>query len=254
MSRPLAVVTGASSGIGERFARTLAADHDLLLVARRGELLDALAEELASSHPGGSFSGLSADLSTDEGVRRVVDRLAETPVDLLVNNAGAGAHGPFADEAPDRVRNEAYLDCVAVAALTRAVVDGMVQRRRGGVILLGSTSGFQPVPTMAVYAAAKAFVLSLGDALHEELRGSGVTVTTVCPGGVDTGFFDASGAQFLTRGRLRPQQVVDAALDGLRRRRSVVVPGLRNRIGSLGYRFVPRRVMARGAARVVRAG
>jgi short-subunit dehydrogenase len=129
----------------------------------------------------------------------------------------------------------------------------MVAAGHGAVVNISSTAAFQPVATMAVYGAAKAFVLSLSEALHVETRDTGVTILAVCPGGTDTGFFDAAGAQFMTKRRSTPDQVVDATLAALRRGRAVEVPGVLNKVSSLGYRFLPRSVIARGSGWSVRA-
>ena len=251
--RPLAVITGASRGIGAAFARRVAADHDIVLVARKPDRLASVRDELARDHPDGRFETVSADLSTPDGTGALVERLARGDVDMLINNAGEGYHGRFVAEPSDRIAAEIALDCVAVALLTRAVLPGMVAAGHGAVVNIASTAAFQPVATMAVYGAAKAFVLSFSEALHVETRDSGVTILVVCPGGTDTGFFDAAGAQFMTGRRSTPDQVVDAALAALRRRKAVEVPGVVNKLSSLGYRFLPRSVIARGSGWIVRA-
>jgi short-subunit dehydrogenase len=179
--RPLAVITGGSSGIGAAFARRVAADHDVVLVARRPDRLASVRDELARDHPDGRFDTVTADLSTSDGTGAVVERLARGGVDLLVNNAGAGYHGRFVDEPSDRIAAEVALDCVAVALLTRAALPSMVAAGHGAVVNISSTAAFQPVATMAVYGAAKAFVLSLSEALHVETRDTGVTILAVCP-------------------------------------------------------------------------
>lgn len=252
-NRSLAVVTGGSGGIGAAFARLLAVDYDLILVARNRGRLEGVRDELARAHSAGHFEIIVADLSTTGGQHAVVDRLTLGGVDLLVNNAGEGYHGLFVDESSDRVAAEIALDCVAVAVLTRAVLPSMVAARRGAVINVASTSAFQPVATMAVYGAAKAFVLSLSEALHVELRDTGVRMLAVCPGSTDTGFFDAAGAQFMTGRRSTPAQVAEAALEALRQDKAVKVPGLFNKVSSLGYRFLPRSLIARQSGWVVRA-
>lgn len=251
--RPLAVITGGSSGIGAAFARRLAADHDIVLVARRPDRLVSLRDELARANPAGRFDTLSADLSTPAGTGVLVERLARGGAELLINNAGAGYHGRFVDEPSDRISAEIALDCVAVTLATRAVLPSMVDAGRGAIVNVASTAAFQPVATMAVYGAAKAFVLSLSEALHVETRGTGVTILAVCPGSTDTGFFDAAGAQFLTGGRSTPDQVVTATLTALRRQKAVEVPGAMNKMVSLGYRFLPRSVIARYSGWRVRA-
>lgn len=251
--RPLAVITGGSSGIGAAFARRLAADHDIVLVARRRDRLESICGELARKEPYGRFETVIADLSTADGTGAVAERLARGGVDLLINNAGAGYHGRLVDEPSDRIAAEIAVDCVAVALLTRAVLPSMVAAGHGAVVNIASTAAFQPVPTMAVYGAAKAFVLSFSEALHVETRDTGVTILAVCPGGTDTGFFDASGAQFMTKKRSTPEQVVDAALAAVRGHKAVEVPGIRNKLSSIGYRFLPRSVIARGSGRIVKA-
>lgn len=254
MTRRTALVTGASGGIGAEFARRLAVDHDVLLVARSGDRLEELAAELGQRHPDGVFGSCVADLSRPAGVRAVLDRVREDrlEVDLLVNNAGVGSHGVFAEQDADAALDQIQLNCVALVGLTRALLPPMLQRRRGAVVNVASTAAFQPIPTMAVYAATKAFVLSFSEALRVETRRGGVHVLALCPGPTETGFFDAAGKTFLTAGRQTSAEVVTAALNGLRRRRPVVVSGRANQVKALGYRFLPRSLVARGSAAVVR--
>jgi len=145
-----------------------------------------------------------------------------------------------------------HLNCSQVVALTRALLPGMVERSRGTVVNVASTAAFQPIPTMAVYGATKSFVLSFSEAVHAEVRGSGVTVTALCPGATETGFFAATGSDFLTSGRQTPEQVVTAALRAVRRRRAVVVSGLGNAIGAQAHRFLPRRLVTAASALIVR--
>ena len=252
-----ALVTGASSGIGDRFARALAArGAHLVLAARSADRLDALAAELRAAHPDRRVEVRAVDLSRSEAPGELAESLRDTPVDLLVNNAGFGTHGPVAEEDPARVAQEIQLNCATAVALTTSLLPGMLARRRGGVLNVSSTSAFQPVPQMAVYAATKAFLLSFTEALWAETRGTGVDVLALCPGPTETAFFDVAspGRPILTRGRQTPEQVVDAALAALAEGRGpTVVPGLRNRLLSQGYRFVPRAVMARMSTRVAGA-
>ena len=249
----LALVTGASGGIGAEFARQLVGDHDLLLVSRSQQKLEAMASSLPSS--GSDVSVLAADLSTDDGVSAVIRHLADTgaAVDLLVNNAGSGKHGPFLDTAEADLLEQVQLDVTAVVRLTRAVLPAMITAGRGGVINLASTAGFQPTPGLSTYAASKAFVLSLSEALAVETRGTGVTITAVAPGTVATDFFANAGATFEVGGMLTAEAVVRAALRGCSRGDSLVVPGLRNRLGTVGPRLIPRRAMARAAGWAARA-
>ncbi|KPG79468.1 SDR family oxidoreductase [Frigoribacterium sp. RIT-PI-h] len=251
-SLPTALVTGASGGIGAEFARRLAPDHDVVIVARSGDRLEQVRVELVAPRASGSFTAVVADLSTPEGVEIVLAAVGDRTIDVLVNNAGGGAPGAFAESDPAAVQAQVHLNCSQVVALTRALLPGMVARRRGTVVNVASTAAFQPIPTMAVYGATKAFVLSFSEALHAEVRGSGVTVTALCPGATETGFFAATGSDFLTSGRQTPEQVVTAALRAVRRRRAVVVSGLGNAIGAQAHRFLPRRLVTAASALIVR--
>jgi hypothetical protein len=252
-----ALVTGASSGIGAQFARSLAAEGaDLVLTARRTEQLEQLAADIHREHPAVDVTVLTADLAQHDAPARLVDDLAEAglTVDLLVNNAGFGTHDRVADEDPAKVADQIQVNCIAVAELTTRLLPGMVARRRGAVLNVASTAAFQPVATMAVYAATKAFVLSFTEALWAENLDTGVRVLALCPGGTSTGFFAATGKEFLTRGRQTPAQVVDTALTALLTSRTpTVVSGARNRLTASGYRFLPRALMARASASTVRS-
>ncbi len=249
------MVTGASGGIGTAFAHRLAPDHDLLLVARSATKLTALTEELRLAHPEGRFEALVADLAGPEGPAAVAATVREDDwtLDLLVNNAGSGTHGPFLSADPKRLYDEILLDCAAVVALTRALAPAMVGRRQGAVLNVGSLAGFQPVPALAVYAAAKAFVISFSEAIRDELGGTGVRVAVVCPGTVETAFFDAAGAQFMVNNRLSADQVVGAGLAALEAGGGISVPGRLNTLSAVGTRVVPRRWQPRMARWVARA-
>src|SRR3954451_1667726 len=180
--RETALITGASSGIGEQFARQLAArGHDVVLVARRADRLERLAADLPTQ-----AHAVPCDLATDAAAlpKRVADLGVE--VDLLVNNAGFGTSGPFLEHDPARDAMQVRLNCEAVVTLCHAFLPRMVDRRRGGVINVASSAGFQPIPYESVYAATKAFVISFTDALHTELRGTGVRAMAVNPGPVPT--------------------------------------------------------------------
>jgi short-subunit dehydrogenase len=252
--KKMALITGASSGIGAEFARRLAPEYDLLLVARSEDRLTALQSHLASVRPDGVFRVQVADLATPAGAQAVIDRVRDdgAVVDLLINNAGVGSHGAFTAEDHVAMLAQIQLNCVSLVSLTRALLPPMVDRGHGGVINVASTAAFQPTPTMAVYGATKAFVLSFSEALSVETRGTGVDVLALCPGATETGFFAATGSNFLTAGRQTPDQVVTAGLDALRRHRPVVVSGLTNKVRAQGYRFVPRSLLARSSAAVVR--
>jgi short-subunit dehydrogenase len=250
-----ALVTGASSGIGAEFAGQLAAAGvNLVLVARRADRLEALRGRLLERHPGLRVDVMPADLAAAGATADLAAQLREAGlhIDVLVNSVGVGFHRPFADEPADEVAAEIRLNCGALVDLTARFLPGMRNARRGVVINLASTAAFQPVPTMAVYAATKAFVLSFTEALWWESRGSGVRVLALCPGATQTEFFDRSSAAFMTRDRQSAAQVVAAALAAVDGASPTVVPGEMNRLRTMGYRMIPRSVMPRLAERTVR--
>jgi short-subunit dehydrogenase len=225
VSKGVAVVTGASSGIGAEFARALARrGHELVIVARRRDRLEQLAQELGSAHV------VECDLAAEpQSLVRAVAELGLT-VDLLVNNAGFGTWGRFAELDPEKEAEQVRLNCEAVVVLTRAFVPGMVERGRGGIINVASTAGMQPLPYEAVYAATKAFVRSFTAALRVELRGTGVNVLNVDPGPVDTEWQAVAGYRnpdetMGVPGKIGPDQVVEEALRAFDRGRGSIVPG-----------------------------
>ena len=238
-----ALVTGASSGIGTRFAERLAADGaDLVLVARRADALEALAERLRAAH-GVTVDVLPTDLGEPDAVPALVKRLDEAGlvVDVLVNNAGFGQHTDVADADPARLVAMVTLNCTALVDLTARLVPGMVERRRGGVLNVASTAAFQPLPHMATYGASKAFVLSFTEALWAETRGTGVHVTALCPGATATEFFDVSGGGAVGA-KQSADEVAALGLAALRANKPSVVAGLRNRLLANTPRFFPRAV------------
>lgn len=251
-----ALVTGASSGIGEQFALQLAArGMNLVLAARSKDRLQALAARLRTQRPGIEVGVVAADLAVPEGATALADRLsaAGTRVDMLINNAGFGSHNLFIDEDPDNLAREIQLNCSSLVILTSRLLPAMVERGQGGVLNVASTAGFQPIPTMAVYAATKAFVLSFTEALWAETRKTGVRVVALCPGPTETGFFNATGKEFMTSGRQSAEEVaatgVKAFFDG---RGPTVIPGTVNRLMAAGTGLAPRSVIARIAELRVR--
>jgi uncharacterized protein len=229
-----AVVTGASGGIGEAFAVELAArGYRLVLVARSGDALDALAARLRAVHPV-DVSVLSADLTEPSDLGRVEQRLADpaAPVDLLVNNAGAlGRLAPLVDQAVTDQERLIRLDVVAVLRLCRAALRGMVGRGAGGVLNVSSVMGFVPAPQGATYSAAKAFVTAFSESLNCEVRPHGVTVTALCPGSVRTGLHRDSGRRGgRLGGFLEPGRVVRDGLAALEAGRPLCVPGAGYRV------------------------
>ncbi len=255
---PTALITGASSGIGATFAEALAErGHDLILVARSKDKLDALAAKLHADS-GRQVTVITADLGLPGSGAALATKVAslKLDVDLLVNNAGFGSAGAFARQQAARDAEMIALNCAAVVDIAHAFLPAMLERGRGGIINVASLGGFQPLPFMAVYGASKAFVLSFTEGLWAELRGSGVQVTALCPGPVDTPFFEATGSEGLRNSVPKPfmmqvRPVVDAALAGLEAGRPVVVPGASSKLLSLFPRLLPRSFMARVSARVV---
>ncbi|UQE73711.1 SDR family oxidoreductase [Gordonia sp. PP30] len=242
-----AVVTGASSGIGAEFAEQLARrGADLVLVARREDRLRALAARLAAEH-GVGVRVVAADLAGPAGRQTLLDALAGTDVDVLINNAGFATHGAFAELDPQRVHDEIAVNVVAVTMLTRALLPGMLARDRGAIVNIASTAAFQPIAHMAVYGATKAFVLSFTEALWGETERGGVDVVAVCPGATDTEFFDVAGESASVGSRQTPAQVVETALGALDRRSTPpsVVSGAANRWASRLPRILPRRTTIR---------
>ena len=253
-----ALVTGASNGIGEQLARQLAArGTHLVLVARREERLRALAAELTAAHPGLRVDVLGCDLAQAGSGRRVQEfvRSAGLTIDLLVNNAGVGSHESFADEDPDAQARQIQLNCATLVDLTGRFLPAMLAadggRGAGAIINVASMAAFQPVPTMAVYGATKAFVLSFTEAVREGTRTTGVRVMALCPGATETDFFAGTGKEFLTHGRQNPQTVAATALRALDGRRVVVVTGTANRLSASSYRYLPRNLLTRVSARLV---
>lgn len=243
-------MTGASGGIGAAVARELgAAGGRVILVARTESALESVAAEVRAG--GGDARVVVADLEAPGASQSLMDRLGE-PVDVLVANAGFGVQGAFAETDPEAVRGMVMLNVLALTEITRLLLPAMVARRRGGVLTVASIAAFVPAPTFAVYAATKAYVLSLTDALHAELRGSGVHATCLCPGPVRTGFGARAGMAesfFASRlsGAMTAEAVARAGLDGLARNRRRVVPGALNRAQTATTRLVPTGVSIRVA-------
>ncbi len=248
-----ALVTGASSGMGEQFARQLAArGANVVLAARTAAKLEALGHELAAAH-GITATSMPVDLGRADGADRLCEELGRRglAIHLLVSNAGFGLAGAFWHLDAARQAEMIRLNCESLTTLARRLLPPMIERRAGGVIHVASTGSFQAVPGMAVYAATKAFVLSLTVALAEELRGTGVRMLALCPGPVPTGFQAASGAYIPTGSReravLAPEEVVRRTLRAYERGKVILVPGKINRFGAFGTRFVSRRAAARVA-------
>jgi short-subunit dehydrogenase len=255
MGNGTALVTGASAGIGRAFALELARrGHDVVVVARDGERLAALADEVRAL--GRTSEVLAADLCDPSGLATVEARLADAarPVDLLVNNAGFATVGPFAESDSDAEEREIRLNVVAVSRLTRAVLPQLVARGGGGVINISSIAGFQPTPGNATYGATKAFVTSFSQAVHEELRGTGVRCLVVSPGFTRTEFQSRAGIdsssvpEFMWH---RPEVVVEHALRAYDRGRATCVPGFMNLTTAAFTQVMPHTVTRKIAAVIV---
>jgi short-subunit dehydrogenase len=247
-----ALITGASSGIGERFARQLAhRGYELILVARRADRLKKLADELAvKAHV------VTCDLGADADQLPGQVSSIGAEVDLLVNNAGFGLRGRFAELPAERQAELVRVNCEAVVILTRAFVPAMIERGRGGVITVASTAGMQPLPYEATYGASKAFALNLTEALHMELRGSGVKALAVNPGPVPTewqevaGYEDAGGE--MMPGAIEAEQVVEEALRAYDADKRSIVPGRFFRNFMRANNATPRGIRVRVAERLYR--
>ncbi|MDQ3640785.1 MAG: SDR family oxidoreductase [Actinomycetota bacterium] len=232
---PVALVTGASSGIGRAIAVQLAVDgSDLIVVARRRDRLEALAEELRAAH-GVKVDVMVADVTVPEQLATIEDRLrgGSPPVDLLVNNAGAGGQGAFAEIPLEWQESQIRLNVLAPVRLTHAALEQMLPRGRGGVLNVSSIAGLQPMPNVATYAATKAYLSSFSHALHEEVRQKGVSVTALLPGFTRTEFHDAGGMnRSIVPGAvwMSAEVVARSALRAVARGRAQCVPGLLYRV------------------------
>ena len=249
-----ALITGASAGIGTAIARELAErGHGLVLVARRKQLLDRLADELGDAH-GVRVETIACDLAKPAARGRLPGQIEALGLDIeiLVNNAGFATNGAFYESDPERELQQVRVLVEAVVALTSAFVRGMVARGRGGILNVSSTAAFQPLPYSAGYSAAKSYVLTFSEALHQELRGQGVTVTALCPGPVSTDFWEISGWE-VAGGQtfekavprpawIKPEDAASAGVKGLDAGRRVVVPGLQVRAAMEAVRYLPHAV------------
>lgn len=246
-----ALITGASAGLGLEYARLFAADrHDLILVARRKDRLEALGAELAKAH-GIQVQVIAADLMDAAGATQVVDAVGAKPVDFLVNNAGFGSNGAFAGLDPSKETGQVMVNIHTLVALTRAFLPGMIARRSGRVLNIGSTAGFQPGPFMATYYASKAFVNSFTEALWFELKGTGVTATVSCPGPTSTEFQAVAGNQKSKLASLGMMSAADVARGGYRAMHAgkrLCVHGFTNKLGAASAGFTPKALLLAIAA------
>ena len=252
MTAGSALVTGASSGIGLELAKLLARDgYDLVLVARRADRLEELGAKLSREH-GVRAKAVGADLGLPDAPGAIAETLKQgaVQIDVLVNNAGYGVHGPFAKTELRTELDLLQVNVVALTHLTKLLLPAMLARRAGRILNVASTAAFQPGPLMAVYSASKAYVLSFSEALAEELAGTGVTVTTLCPGPVLTGFQARAGlneARFAAGNPLLVDvaAVARAGYEGLKKGKRLVIPGLGNKLLVQSERLAPRRLVTK---------
>jgi short-subunit dehydrogenase len=242
------VITGASSGIGTELTRGLGRrGFPLLLVARRRERLDELANEVGKEYSVG-VEVMPLDLINAAARGKLAARLRNEPIAGLCNSAGFGTSGVFYELPVERESEEVTLNALALMELTHAALPGMVERGAGAVMNIASIAGFQPVPYMAVYSATKAFVQTFSEAIHEELHGTGVSVTCLCPGPVPTEWAEIANAErfSIPIAQVSPRDVAEAAIGAMLAGRRSVVPGVVPKVVSTGGRFAPRSLLLPG--------
>jgi uncharacterized protein len=248
MSKQIALVTGASGGIGEDLARELAArNYNLVLVARSADKLEALVHELHQKY-GIESTAISMDLSTPNAAERLTKELEtrDMTIDVLINNAGFADYGEFWNLDTNKTAQMLHLNITTLTMLSRALLPGMVTRKRGKILNVASTAAFMPGPLMSVYYASKNYVLALSEGLSEELSGTGVTVTALCPGPVKTGFQARAAMQDskLLKNPMNPmmdsKDVAKQGVAALERGQRVIIPGITNQFLAMIPRWMPR--------------
>ena len=249
-----ALITGASGGIGLELARVFGAEgYDLIVVARSADQLEKIRAEFSERYKVG-VRVLTKDLAQADAPQQVYDELRGTAIDVLVNNAGFATYGKFVELDAAKDMEEVQLNVVALTHLTKLFLPDMVARGSGKVLNVASTASFQPGPLMAVYYATKAYVLSLSEALANETKGTGVTVTALCPGPTQTGFQSRADMEksrlFQYTRVMNAATVARAGYDGLMRGKTVVIPGISNQMQTFLIRFVPRNQVTQLVRRV----
>jgi short-subunit dehydrogenase len=251
------LITGASSGIGQELARLFAGDGaEMVLLARRGKKLALLSEHLNLMYKA-NVAFMQADLSRPGAPEEIYSVLKEKGFapDVLVNNAGFGIHGPFDNMDLGRVRDLMQVNMQSLVELTRLFLPAMLEKRRGAVLNVASTAAFQPLPMNNIYAASKAFVVSFSEAIREELKESGISVTCLCPGPTETEFFEAGGyperAWSRKRFRMPVEAVARVGFKALKDGKATVIPGFLNNLVAFLVRFVPRRMITSAAKRAM---
>jgi short-subunit dehydrogenase len=245
--RETALITGASTGIGLDLARLMARDFDLVLTARNQSRLEQIARELQEQH-GNLVHVIPADLTRPEAPAKIFAGIGwrGLRVDALVNNAGFGIYGEFAEIDVQTEMEMIQLNVTALTHLTKLALPGMLERKRGRILNVGSTAGFQPGPLMAVYYATKAYVISFSEAIANELSGTGVTVTCLCPGATNTEFAkraDMEKSRLFKMGAMRSDEVARAGYEAMLRGKTLVIPGVRNWLLAESVRLAPRKMV-----------
>lgn len=239
MNKGTALITGASSGIGEELAREFSRrQFDLIITARRESNLLALAEELRGQS---QVQVISCDLATTAGVNQLLEEIGDTQVDVLVNNAGVAHSGNFSQQSSDEIDNLLNLNIVALTQLTHRILPQMLKRGAGRILNVASVASFQPVPSLAAYAATKAYVLSLTESLSEELKGTGISATALCPGLTKTALLDeVQGFDVPTGIASSPVDVAKEGFEAMSRREVIRVPGIANQAALAWAKHQPR--------------
>lgn len=245
--RETTLITGASSGIGLDLAKLMAPDFDLIITARNQSELENVARELEAAH-GNHVHVIPADLSQSEAPEQLFAEIARRglPVDILVNNAGFGSYGAFAESDHQTELDMIQVNITALTSLTRLALPGMLERKRGRIMNVASTAGFQPGPLMAVYYATKAYVIMFSEAIANELKSSGVTVTCLCPGATATKFAGRAKmeeSRLFKMGAMRSEDVARTAYKGMIAGKTMVIPGVLNRAIAMSVRFSPRKLV-----------
>lgn len=251
-SKQIGLITGASGGIGLELAKVFAREgYNLILVARSGDKLKQLAATLGEQH-GTQTKVVIKDLSIPSAPDEVFQELqtAGICVKVLVNNAGFASYGRFAELDLQHELQMMQLNMVTLTHLTRLFLPGMIERQDGKVLNVASTAAFQPGPLMAVYCATKAYVLSFSESIAEEVRGTGVTISALCPGGTESGFQERAAMQeskFIQGALMKSEQVAEVGYQGLMAGKAIIIPGLTNKAIANLHRFLPRRMVTRMA-------
>jgi short-subunit dehydrogenase len=245
--RETAFITGASSGIGLDLAQLMAPNFDLIITARNQAELEKIAKELQTAH-GNYVHVIPADLAQPEAPQQIFAEIERRglPVDILINNAGFGSYGTFAESDPRTSLSMVEVNIAALTALTRLALPGMIQRKRGRIMNVASTAGFQPGPLMAVYYATKAYVIMFSEAIANELKASGITVTCLCPGATATNFAGRANmeeSRLFKLGAMKSRDVALTGYKGMMAGKGLVIPGFLNKTVAMSVRFSPRKLV-----------